>query len=218
MSIPIFITVRDRVSELVALVSWLERAGHDRIILLDNNSTYEPCRYYLDSSPHQVVSLGQNLGSQALWRAGFVPDEFFVLTDPDCVPTERCPLDLVEHLRWWLDRYPVTKVAAGLYLSDVPETMPYLTHERQAAARHAVCWPGLPAAAAHVAMSDTTFALYRPGSPFQLQAIRTGPASDYLVRHLSWYLDRDDPDEETAYYLSHARGGPEGSSWKDWPR
>src|SRR5215469_1260868 len=95
LSIPVYITVRDRVSDLRRLVAWLERAQHRNIVLMDNASTYEPLLAYLGDSPHEVVYLSQNLGSRALWRSGLVPNEPFVLTDPDIIPTEDCPLDAV---------------------------------------------------------------------------------------------------------------------------
>jgi hypothetical protein len=215
-SVPIYICVRDRVTHLRLLVEWLERAGHERIILVDNDSTYEPCRYYLDTSPHLVLNLGRNLGARALWEAELVPDEFFVWTDPDVLPTEECPLDLVEMLRWALDRYPVPKACPTWYLDDVPETMPFLAKEREAFGR----WPlrdeltGNPTVEASFA--DTTFALWRPSFPFAYEAVKIGPP--YQARHLSWYLDMSDLGVEHRYYLDHAEGGLSGSSWKDWPR
>ena len=60
-SLPIFINCRDRVTPLRDLVAWLERAGHQRIILVDNDSTYEPLLEFYEQSPHEVVRLGQNL-------------------------------------------------------------------------------------------------------------------------------------------------------------
>src|SRR5437879_5702154 len=95
---PIFVNVRDRVTCLRQLVDWLERAGHERIVLVDNASSFPPLLDYLEDTPHQVVRLGANLGSRALWAANLVPDEWFVYTDPDVVPTDDCPSDLVAHL------------------------------------------------------------------------------------------------------------------------
>ena len=101
---PIFICSRDRVSCLRRLVDWLEQAGHERIVIVDNASTYEPLLDYLDGSPHQVVRLAENHGKRALWRAGLAPSDWFVYTDPDILPMDDCPLDAVEQLRSALDR------------------------------------------------------------------------------------------------------------------
>jgi hypothetical protein len=39
---PVIIIVRDRLKPLALLVDWLERAGAQRLVLLDNDSTYPP--------------------------------------------------------------------------------------------------------------------------------------------------------------------------------
>ena len=56
--IPIFIVVRDLLSPLQQLVAWLERAGHERIVLIDNDSTYPPMVEYL---------VGYTAHGRALW-------------------------------------------------------------------------------------------------------------------------------------------------------
>jgi len=204
-SVPVFINCRDRVTDLRALVEWLERAGHERITLIDNASTWPPLVDYLSRTPHGVIELGRNLGSRALWHAGLVPGEPYVLTDPDIVPTDDCPLDLVEHLQTLLDRYPqFSKAGPGLFLDDVGD-IPSLAHERELVSEARELEPGVFAS-----LIDTTFALYRAGTGFGYQGIRTG--APFQARHLGWY--QREPDAETRFYLDHAMRGPEGTtSW-----
>ena len=45
-NIPVFIICRDMVTPLGDLVAWLERNGHQRLILVDNASTYPPLVEY----------------------------------------------------------------------------------------------------------------------------------------------------------------------------
>lgn len=204
---PILINVRDRVTSLRALVKWLEAAGHERLVLIDNASTYEPLLDYLDESPHEVIRLGVNHGSRALWIAGLVPSEPFVYTDPDVIPTADCPADAVDHLADLLNRYPsFQKAGLGLYLEDVPESLPSLEWERSLVSPDRELEPGV-----FGSLIDTTFALYRPGARFDYHAIRCG--APYTARHTSWYVD--EPNGEDTYYLAHAMPGPLGSSWKD---
>lgn len=205
---PIYITTRDRVSDLRLLVEWLERAGHTRIHLLDCASTWPPLLEYLNATPHRVVRLEGNLGSRALWEGELVPDEPFVLTDPDVVPIAACPLDAIEHLSELLQRYPqFPKAGLGLYLDDVPEDLRSLAHERQLVAPDRQLAPGV-----YDSLIDTTFALYRPNTPFCYEGIRTG--APYQARHLPWYRTGE-LSEEDRYYLDHATAGPLGSSWKE---
>jgi len=52
---------------------------------------------------------------------------------------------------------------------------------------------------------DTTFALYRPYGKrrhafFNVEMYRT--AFPYMARHLPWYIDSENPDEENLYYIT----------------
>ena len=204
--VPIFINCRDRVSDLRRLVAWLERAGHDRITLLDNDSTYPPLLEYLNETPHRVVWFGRNRGSQALWEAGLVPNVPFVYTDPDVVPLDDCPLDAVQHFLELLNRHDVGKVGFGLSLQGVAPFMPSVEWETGPTIRGPEVEPG-----ARRSLIDTTFAVYRPG-PFRLDALRTEPP--YTARHSSWHVT--ELSDEDRFYLNRAEGPGTGSSWKSW--
>lgn len=205
--VPVYINCRDRVRDLRCLVAWLENAGYENIVLLDNASTYPELLEFYDKSPHRVMRLGANLGSRSLWQSGLQLNDWFVYTDPDVVPTEDCPDDVIEHLHGLLERHPqYPKAGLGLYLDDVPEAMVSLPWERSLVAPNMRIEPG---AFAGDCMVDTTFALHRPGTPHTLRGIRCG--WPYQARHSSWYVT--EPDEEDRYYLAHAKQGPLGSSW-----
>jgi len=133
------------------------------------------------------------------------PAEWFVYTDPDVVPISTCPLDAVAHLRMLLERFPDRpKAGLGLYIDDLPAGHPQITWERRL-----VSEAGRLAPAVYAAPVDTTFALYRPGSAFTYEALRT--AAPYLLRHVPWYVS--DPGEEDRYYLDRAMPGRQGSTW-----
>src|SRR4051794_28514161 len=122
---PIFITCRDRLAPLEALVGWLERSGYERIYLVDNASTFPPLLEYFERSPHQVVHLPTNVGHLAPWSAGLVEreasGEWYVVTDPDVVPIEECPPDAVPHFKSVLERYPeYVKSGFALKIDDLP--------------------------------------------------------------------------------------------------
>lgn len=205
----VFINTRDRVTHLRSLVSWLERAGVQRIVFVDNASTYPPLRDYLAQSPHQVVQLTENLGQLAPWLSGTIErmtgdHEFFVETDPDVVPDEDCPLDALEHLYEVVYTYPeYVKAGFGLRIDDLPDRYRHAEAVRRWEARF---WgeefqPGL-----FVAPVDTTFAMYRPRTgTTMVPALRTGPP--YVARHMPWYADSRRPSREDRYYLRRAKPG-----------
>lgn len=203
-------------TDLRQLVGWLHAAGYERITLLDNDSTYPPILEFFEETDCKVIRL-PNLGSRALWKAEKVPqDEFFVLSDPDLIPLEECPLDAIEYLKSELEyRWSFPKISLGLYLEDLPQDMPSLDWERSLVGIPSEKFP-IPAGRQIApglwgSLSDTTFAVHRPGvNAFRFEAIRTD--FPYQARHTSWYTT--EPSQEDLYYLERAEAGPYYSSWK----
>ena len=202
---PVFVNCRDRLTPLLSLVDYLERAGCDRIHLLDNNSTYPPLLEFYEQTPHAVIRLGDNLGTQSLWEAGLL-DELgvrgpFVLSDPDTVPIEECPLDAIDYFVEVLERYPgYTKAGFGLKIDDLPD---HFSLKADVIAWESAFWECMLAPRLYEAAIDSTFALYRTRDFDRRGAIRTG--YPYLARHLTWYLNSTDPPEEERYYLERGR-------------
>jgi hypothetical protein len=213
--IPVFINTRDRVSPLRKLVSWLERAGTQRIVIVDNASTYPPLLDYLERSPHAVVRLKDNLGQTAPWRSNVIhyfvgTDEPYVETDPDVVPDENCPLDAIDHFAELLERYPeVDKVGFGLRIDDLS---PRYKHAEAVRRWEQAFWRDEVEPGVFRAPIDTTFALYRPRRLLSMEpALRTG--APYLARHVPWYANSARPSREQRYYLDHAISGI--NNWDD---
>ena len=200
MDVPVFIVVRDRVESLAQLVGWLERAGCERIHLVDNASEYPPLLEYLERTPHDVIRLEENQGAFALWRS-VLPDlgiqGRFVCSDPDVVPIDECPLDAIEYFSEILDRYPRhIKAGFGLRIDDLPE---HYSMRDQVRTVERYNWERPLAPRLYDAFIDTTFALYRGPEAFdQVPAVRTG--YPYLARHTTWYLDEGNLPEEERFY------------------
>ena len=211
--VPILINSFNRLASLAELVDWLRRAGQRRIYVIDNASTYPPLLAYLEAIGRdpsvRVIRLDENAGHQALWRHGLLErlgiTSEYVYTDPDVVPAEFCPPDVVAFLQSVLaadDR--LVLAGLGLRLDDLPDTYRFkqqaLDWERQFWL--APAGPGL----FHAAI-DTTFALYRPGSGYcgGAAAVRTGWPR--VAAHRSWYVDDARPSEEDRFYRAAARAG-----------
>ena len=215
MTVPIFINCRDRLEPLIALLDYLERAGQDRIYLLDNDSAYPPLLEYLADTPHHVIRLGRNAGRLALWDANVLAESNitgrFVFSDPDVVPVAECPLDAIEYFVEILDAYPDRqKVGFGLKIDDLPDDYRF---RNEVSVWESQFWERALAPRLYDAPIDTTFALYRQPTPHELdRSIRTG--YPYVARHTPWYLDdRSLPDDE-AFYRQRA----EGSDVNHWGR
>jgi hypothetical protein len=206
--VPVFINCRDRLTPLLPLVEWLERAGCEEIYLLDNDSAYEPLLDYYERTPHTVVRLRENYGAFCLWVAPgvfeFTSGRPFVYTDPDVIPDECCPLDALDRFAALLDRYPaVNKAGFGLRIDDLPD---HYLHKDAVREWEKQYWRWKVEDGAYFASIDTTLALYRPGAQQRpAEAIRTGPP--YVARHAPWYLDLGSLPDDERFYLSRTVKG-----------
>ena len=156
-----------------------------------------------------MTRLAENAGHLAIWRHNLLDrlgiHTEYVYTDPDVVPIEACPRDLVGMLQSILDDNPTIATAGVcLRLDDLPDTYRY---KAQAIAWEQQFWLNPAAPGLFHAPIDTTLALYRPqaGHSHGLPTIRTG--WPYLAAHEGWYLNHLRPSEEDLFYQSAVAAG-----------
>jgi hypothetical protein len=195
-------------------VIWLEQAGYEDIFLVDNDSTYTPLLEYYEQTPHTIIRLGLNVGHHGPWTdheiLNTLRQNYFVVTDPDVIPVAECPPDAVQYFFNILMRHPDrNKIGFSLKTDDLPDHYKFK--------REVIKWESqfqngkTIEANVFAAPIDTTFALYRPlGSPHIDNAART--QFPYQARHMTWYVDSNNPTEEDRYYTEHARVA-NGTTW-----
>jgi hypothetical protein len=210
---PIIINVRDRLSPLLLLLEWLEFVGQREIWLCDNASTYPPMVEFLNTTPHRVVFTKFNLGHRAPWLSGLVPEvgnrRYFVVTDPDVVPTEDCPTDALQFFKRSLQEHPeINKIGFSLKLDDLPDTF---VHKQSVIEWERQFWTIPAFNEFYRAPIDTTFAMYPPGLGHGPHHLRSAPP--YEARHLPWYQNSAQPTEEDTYYAAHADS--QITNWND---
>ena len=210
--VPILINSFNRLSCLRRLILWLMAAGYRRLYVIDNASTYAPLRDFLagleDDGSARIVRLDRNVGHLAIWREDLLArlgiDTEYIYTDPDVVPADCCPEDVVARLQAVLADNPEVAVAGlGLRLDDLPRCYRFRS---EAIAWERQFWLAPAASGLFHAPIDTTFALYRPQSGHCLgrPAVRTGWPC--VAAHTSWYADDDAPSEEDLWYAQAASG------------
>jgi hypothetical protein len=222
LQIPVIINNRDRLTSTFQLVHWLLQSGSRDITILDNDSAYPPLlQWYkeLHGTNVSVRMMRRNLGSQALWarQNRDLVQPPFVYTDSDIVPAPSCPKDLIQFLlrtalacshrlkSSWNSGGPIQKIGPGFMLSDLPacyEPRPLVLAWEQKHCGRDRLQHKHKGVDLHDAAIDTTFALYLNDDPFGLAATRTG--APYLVRHLPWYTDSNNPSEEDVFYEGRA--------------
>ncbi|MFN8210054.1 MAG: glycosyltransferase [Bacteroidales bacterium] len=207
--IPIIINNFNRLGYLRQLVSALEKRGYRNIHILDNCSSYPPLLEYYKSCNCNVIRLDKNLGAYSLWRSGVIRKfnkDYFVYTDPDVLPVEECPDDFLDFFLKALKDHPLaSKVGFSLKIDDIPD---FFAPKEKVLAHEKTFYRFLDEdEKLYYAPIDTTFALYRPRAQwkhanYNIEMYRA--AWPYTARHLPWYLDSSNPDEETLYYLETA--------------
>jgi hypothetical protein len=221
--LPVYINNFNRLTYMLKLIQWLEQIPYVEIIILDNNSTYQPLLEWYKTTKHEVIYLGKNVGHHALWEHRSnkqIPyqrlGDWFVYTDADVVPREDCPLDVFKYLRQiMLRNRDVTKVGLGIEIEDIPDHYPLKgqvqSWEHQYWAEDKLISPNL-----YRVNTDTTMALYNKHrvSFTNLQnppphvrdvpdyAIRTG--YPYIIRHLPWYVDANNLTDEEKFFMENA--------------
>jgi hypothetical protein len=207
--IPIIINNFNRLDSLKKLINSLEKRGYKNINIIDNLSTYPPLLDYYKTCSCTVFYLNKNIGMNALWKSGIYKkfrNNFFVYTDSDIVPIDECPDDFLLFFLQTLRKYKLArKVGFSLMLDDIPDSNvlkdyiirceEHFFHDYQR--EDILYWAPI----------DTTFALYRPRGKRKhannnIEMYRT--AYPFMARHLPWYFDSKNPDEENRYYIEHS--------------
>ena len=219
--IPVFINVFNRLSTTVALAEQVSKLAHAVPILIDNNSDYEPLVDWYSRCEYEVVLLGENIGHHAPWRRVIPHDssEFegrygttrYVVTDCDLDISE-CPedtLEVIEEPFFW--REGIVKSGLSLRIDDLPEWQKNVIEWESR-------WWKKPTADGRffIAPIDTTFAMYdcrtsvkKATSVVGVPAVRSAPP--YVARHIPWYLNGENLDEENRNYF---RTAGRSNSWK----
>ena len=203
-NIPIIINNFNRLEYLLKLINSLEIRGYTNIHILDNHSTYPPLLEYYKLCPYNVYRLNKNVGYKAIWETGLYEifkHNYYVYTDADMQIDEACPNNFMEHFVKILKRYSsVQKVGFGIRINDLPDE--YLNKEK-VLKWESRFWENEVAPGIYRASIDTTFALYRPYckgvADIHHKVFRTG--HPYIIRHLPWYNNMEDINEEL-YYLN----------------
>ena len=161
-----------------------------------------------------MIRSSVNLGPDAFWRLDLHlrQTERFIVTDPDCVPDDHCPLDLVRKMHEVADRFlpQGAKVGPALRIDDLPAHYTQRDHMRFCESDYWLrkydagdCWN---------AAIDTTAALYQPGWQKWPLAEQGGVQHvrldfPYVVRHLPWYESSANLSAEARYYMAHVAPG-----------
>lgn len=176
------------------------------VIMIDNNSTYQPLLDWYETCPYKVYRLKENLGHKCLYKSGILneySDQHYILTDHD-LDISSIPSDFVEVLMKGIQSPNAIKSGLSLEIDDLPDN----TYAKKAYDWEINYWKRpLDDNGFYIAEVDTTFALYDrqkeytgfPETDRFFQAVRA--PRPYTARHLPWYNTEDNVTEEEMYYI-----------------
>ncbi len=215
--IPIVIISFNQLFYLKQLVDFLIKNEYTTIVIVDNNSTYQPLLNYFDTIKEltTIHRLKENVGHLSFWKSNDIFKQYskgyYVVTDADIVPVNECPNNFLETFRKLLDQaYDRNKVGFSLKLDDILDSNPNKNKIIQWEAQY---WSYKVKPNVYKAEIDTTFAIYKPNYNYQLKDFTKGWRTDYPLqaRHGGWYLDFQNLTEEQKYYFETANAS---ASWQ----
>lgn len=208
--IPIIINNRNRLSFLIKLIKSLETRGYDNIIILDNNSTYEPLLEYYKNIKFHVEYLGENLGFDALEKTKLfktIRRNYYVYTDSDLMIVEDCPDNFLGYfLKVLKENKSIQKVGFSLKIDDLPN---HYKDKDRVIEWESKFYSNQFKDNLFLAEIDTTFALHRPYALISTKGMCKHLRVDYpySAYHLPWYNDSDNLTDEEIFYIEHVEIG-----------
>lgn len=206
-SIKVVINNRNRLTTTKNMVDKLLSINpNEPIIILDNSSSYVPLMLWykdvLENPFYKSVNIHfhKNEGHLALWNTGLHKDlgEYFVYTDSDIQLNEHFPNDWKEIMLNQAIKYD-TKIALAIRIDDIPD---HYRYKNQVIRNESGWWKKEVEPNLFEADTDTTFSLMRNFGDNQFKSLRIA-REDMLARHIPWYHDLDNLDDEEKYYLNN---------------
>jgi len=205
--IPVFIVSYNRLTTLKGMLEYFAQIPELKPIVIDNASTYPPLLEFFERDrSFELIRLTNNIGPWSCFtrnfHLGFPSSNYFAFSDCD-LDLSGVPLDVIRKMKQGLKQHPERiKVGISLEINDLPKHDIHRYHFIQGSEK--ICWQKKLGEYWDVNV-DTTFALYR--NVPQVYKITDSLRLDrpYTGRHVPWYNDPANLDEEERYYLAHAR-------------
>lgn len=225
--IPIVILNKDRLPPLIDLVNSLQKRNYNNIIIIDNESTYEPLlewyaqtnvevfrnnvpeTMYDNSSLYTLIKLKHP-------RFADINKGHYIYTDSDVVPVDENPENFIEDMIEVCDEFNLHKVGLGIKIDDLPDNDSWNT-QTAIDIESKFLLNKIPHSKFDLyrAPVDTSFAVYAPNSQplWGDNSIRMG--GNHMARHYPFYYDLNNLPPDELHYIKTLKPnrGPVVSMW-----
>ena len=141
---------------------------------------------------------------RAEWQDGNyskIPDEYYIYSDADLELNPDMPYNWQEIMLECINKYQ-RKASLVLRTDDIPDDYEFkdkiLNHQ-------SVCWYESGEPDVYRAITDMTFSMDKKSNGHRYESMRLG--GKFACRHIPWYVDLNNINEEEKYYLEHINRG-----------
>jgi hypothetical protein len=175
--------------------------GVGEIIIIDNGSDYPPLLEWYQTNPC-TIHRTDNIGHTAPWQilGDVITNSDYVITDADMGLLDT-PSDTLLYLKDNIDALGLDKIGLGLDWGIVKEDSLYYNHLQSYEKNR---WNSSHTNNIYNIAIDTTFALYKKGTPYFVGGAST--TYPYVARHYPWEFNQEtyEKNEEYKYYIKNA--------------
>ena len=211
-NIPIVILNKDRLIPLQLLVQSLQKRKYNNIIIIDNQTTYQPT---LDWYKETGINVFYNNIDATLYDTGTfyrlafelnhpvfskIVKDYYVFTDSDVVPEDCVSNNFIDCMIDVCRETGTQKVGMALKIDDLPDT----DFSRHIINNESAMWINRidhDRYELYQAGVDTTFAVHAPNALPLLNTNCIRIAGNFIAKHLPWYYDIDNMPADERYYL-----------------
>lgn len=200
--IPVIINNRNLFTWVVEMVNKIKTyEGVGEIIIIDNGSDYPPLLEWYQTNPC-TIHRTDNIGHTAPWQIldDVITNSDYVITDADMGLLDT-PSDTLLYLKDNMDSLGLDKIGLGLDWGIVKEDSLYYNHLQSYEKNR---WNSSHTNNIYNIAIDTTFALYKKGTPYFVGGAST--TYPYVARHYPWEFNQEtyEKNEEYKYYIKNA--------------
>jgi len=226
-NIPIVILNKDRLPPLIDLVNSLQKRNYNNIIIIDNESTYEPLlewytqtnvEVFMNNVPETLFdnSTLYRLVEMKHPRFADITKGHYIYTDSDVVPIDENPENFIQDMIDVCDEFQVRKVGLGIKIDDLPQNNSWQTKTAiEIESKFLQKKIAHEKFELYYAPVDTSFAVYAPYSPalWSDDCIRMG--GNHMARHYPFYYDINNLPMDELHYIKTLKPnrGPVVSMW-----
>lgn len=200
--IPVIINNRNLFTWVLEMVNKIKTyEGVGEIIIIDNGSDYPPLLEWYQTNPC-TIHRTDNIGHTAPWQilGDVITNSDYVITDADMGLLDT-PSDTLLYLKDNMDSLGLDKIGLGLNWGIVKEDSLYYNHLQSYEKNR---WNSSHTNNIYDIAIDTTFALYKKGTPYFVGGAST--TYPYVARHYPWEFNQEtyEKNEEYKYYIKNA--------------